>query len=161
MILPFVESAFFAYVGDIAAESRVESVELSQALEGLQAAEAALVAYRDDVALQAVLGMESFRDGLDVRQSAVHDATTTVEQAKQLASGLDLPPRERLMDMWPQLRPSERQRLLASAIDVVYVRRSGSGRRSVADRVKLVWRGENVHDLSGSGKSVPLRTETW
>ena len=30
VILPHVEAAFFAYVGDIAAESRVESVELSR-----------------------------------------------------------------------------------------------------------------------------------
>jgi site-specific DNA recombinase len=161
VVLPFVEAAFFSYVGDISAESRVESVELVQALDDLTAAEAALVEYRDDVAIQSVLGMDSFKDGLQIRQRAVHDAAAIVEQAKQAASGLVLPPRERLTDMWPQLNPSERQRLLASAIDVIYVRRRGSGRRDIRDRVKIVWRGENSHELSGPGRSVPLRSETW
>jgi hypothetical protein len=69
---------------------------------------------------------------------------------------------ESLSGAWPDLSLAERQRLLASAIDVVYVRRTKGGRKgNIADRVKLVWRGENPHELSGPGRSVPVRTFDW
>jgi DNA invertase Pin-like site-specific DNA recombinase len=158
LVLPHVERAFFDHIGDIAAESRVESVELTQALEMQSAAEAALIAYRDDLSLQQLLGMESFKDGLQARQQAFLDASEDVGRAKQLASGVSLPPVEHLTNVWPGLSPAERQRLLASGIDVIYVRR---GRGRVADRVKIVWRGENGHELSGPGRSVPIRTSDW
>ncbi|HME02209.1 MAG TPA: hypothetical protein VKG38_04165, partial [Solirubrobacteraceae bacterium] len=158
VILPYVEERFFDYVGDIAAESRVESVELTQALIEQSAAEAALIEYRDDLGLQELLGMDSFKDGLKTRQTALQRAVTATERAKQVASGVDLPSVERLTNVWPDLDPAERQRLLASAIDVVYVRR---GRGKVADRVKIVWRGENDHELSGPGRSAPIRTFDW
>lgn len=161
VILPYVEQAFFAYVGDVAAESRIDSVELTQALADSASAEAALVEYRDDVSLQMVLGMESFAKGLRVRQEAVQRSVEALEHAKQTASGVDLPTIERLTAIWPELDAAERQRLLASAIDVVYVRRSGSGPRKIADRVRIVWRGENGHELSGAGRSVPLRSFDW
>lgn len=161
LVLPFVEAAFFDYVGEISAESRVESAELTQALSNLSSAQAALVEYRDDVTLQTVIGMGSFKDGLQVRQQAVNNATDALERAKRVAGGVDLPSRERLADMWPDLRPAERRRLLASAIDVVYVRRSGSGRRNIGERVKIVWHGENIHALSGPGRSAPIRSEDW
>ncbi len=161
LILPFVEATFFDYVGEISAESRIESPELIEALNDLNSAQAALAEYRDDVALQTLIGIHSFKDGLQVRQQAVNEATYVLEQAKRVVGGVDLPSSEQLADMWPDLRPAERQRLLASAIDVVYVRRSGSGRRNIGDRIKIVWRGENVHALSGPGRSVPIRAEDW
>jgi DNA invertase Pin-like site-specific DNA recombinase len=158
-VLPHVERAFFEHVGDVAAESRVETVELTQALDEQSAAQATLTEYRDDLELQKALGLDSFKDGLKARQEALQEATGAVERAKQLATGVALPPVEHLVDVWPDLSPAERQRLLASAIDVLYVRRGRS--RDVADRVKIVWRGENGHDLSGLGRSVPLRTFDW
>jgi DNA invertase Pin-like site-specific DNA recombinase len=161
VILPYVEQAFFDHIGDVAAESRVESVELMQALDEQSAAEAALTEYRDDLSLQELLGMASFKDGLKARQTALQGAIESAERAKQLASGVDLPPVEHLTNVWPDLTPAERQRLLASAIDVIYVRRAGSGRRQIADRVKIVWRGENGHELSGPGRSVPIRAFDW
>lgn len=57
--MPYVEEAFFAYVGDISAESRVDSIGLTQAIDDFDNAEAALAEYRDDLSLQEVLGMES------------------------------------------------------------------------------------------------------
>jgi site-specific DNA recombinase len=158
VILPYVEAAFFEYVGAIASESRVESVELTQALDEQSAAERALIDYRDDLSLQELLGIDSFKDGLRARQTALQRAIETVERAKRLAGGSDLPPVEHLTNVWSDLSPGERQRLLASAIDVVYVKR---GRAKVADRVHIVWRGENGHDLSGPGRSVPLRSFDW
>ncbi len=161
VILPYVEEQFFAAVGDVSAESRVETAELSEALTDEAAARDALNSYRDDLALQNMLGMDSFKDGLRARQEAFAVASDAVERAKRMADGTNLPPIEHLTAAWPELDPGERQRLLASAIDVVYVRRAGSGRRNVADRVKIVWRGENRHALSGPGHSVPIRTFDW
>jgi site-specific DNA recombinase len=158
VILPYVERVFFDRVGDVSAESRIESVELTQALENQSAAEAALVEYRDDLSLQTLLGLDSFKDGLEARQRALVDASGDVERAKQLASGVDLPSIEHLARVWPDLSAAERQRLLASALDVVYVRR---GRGNVEDRVRVIWRGENGHELSGPGRSVPIRAFDW
>jgi site-specific DNA recombinase len=158
VVLPYVERAFFDHVGDVSAESRIESVELTQALENQSTAEGALIAYRDDLSLQTLLGMESFKDGLEARQRAFLDASRDVDQAKQLARGVDLPSVEHLTNVWPELNPAERQRLLASAVDVVYIRR---GRGKIEDRARIVWRGENGHKLSGPGRSVPIRTFDW
>jgi site-specific DNA recombinase len=62
-ILPYVEDQFFTHIGDIAAEPKVESAELTQALENEASTRAALISYRDDVSLQALLGMESILQG--------------------------------------------------------------------------------------------------
>ncbi len=158
VILSYVEQAFFDHIGDVAAESRVESVELTQALDEQSAAEAALVAYRDDLSVQELLGMDSFKEGLKPRQTALQEATEAAERAKQLASGTEFPSVETLTNVWPDLSAAERQRLLASGIDVIYVKR---GRGKVEDRVLIVWHGENGHELSGPGRSVPIRTFDW
>ncbi len=158
IILPYVERSFFEYIGDVSAESRVDSVELTQALDEQQAAESALIAYRDDLETQKLLGMDSFNDGLRARQNALQDATEAAERAKQLATGTDLPSVEHLTHVWDDLSLAERQRLLASGIDVIYVKR---GRGKVEDRVRIVWHGENGHELSGPGRSVPLRAFNW
>ena len=110
MILPYVEQAFFDRIGDVAAESRADSVELTEALERETAARSALVDYRDNVSLQEALGMDSFTEGLIARQRAVEGATGAVERAKQTATGIDLPSVEHLAEVWPDLNPSERQR---------------------------------------------------
>jgi site-specific DNA recombinase len=158
IILPYVEQTFFDHIGDVSAESRIDSVELTQALENESAAQTTLVTYRDDLSMQTLLGMDSFKDGLATRQRALADASADVERAKQLASGVDLPSVAHLTKVWPNLAPAERQRLFASAIDVVYVRR---GRGSIEDRAKIVWHGENGHELSGPGRSVPIRGFDW
>jgi hypothetical protein len=157
-ILPYIETELFTHVGDVAAESQVESVELTQALEDEASAREVLTSYRDDVSLQDILGMQSFKEGLRIRQRALQSATEALAQARQTTSGIDLPPIETLTNVWPDLRPAERQRLFASAIDVIYVRR---GAKRIEDRVKILWRGENVEPLSGPGRSVPLRTMSW
>jgi DNA invertase Pin-like site-specific DNA recombinase len=161
IIMPFIEDKFFAYVGDIEIESRSDSVELTQALTDYRGAEAKLIEFRDDVELPGILGMESFKEGLRARQEGLQCASGALEQAKRDAAGVELPPVANLHEDWPNLNAAERQRLLASAIDVIYVRRSGSGRRDVRKRVRIVWRGENPHDLSGPGRSVPIRSFDW
>jgi site-specific DNA recombinase len=162
VILPYVETAFFAYVGDISAESRPESVELTQALAGQAAAEGALTEFRDDVELQTEFGLEFYKAGLRTRQRAAQRASEALADGRRTANAVELPSVEHLGAMWPTLTASERQRLLAAAIDVIYVRRSGSGsHRGVVSRVKIVWHGDNTFVLSGPGRSTPLRTFDW
>jgi site-specific DNA recombinase len=161
VILPHVEQAFFDYIEGVSAEPRIESVELTESLTNLATAESSLALYRDDLGLQEILGMESFKEGLTIRQKALQNALADVDRAKQIASGVDLPAVANLTEVWSDLSPSERQRLLASAIDVIYVRRSESNRRKVADRVKILWRGQNDRALSGPGRSVPIRGFDW
>jgi site-specific DNA recombinase len=161
VILPHVEAAFFEHVEGVAAEPQIDSIELTQALDEQRDAHAAEAEYRDDLGLQRLLGMESFKQGLRVRQEARARADETVERARQSATGTVLPPVEELAQTWSKLAPGERQRLLASAIDVIYVRRSGSGHRKIGNRVRILWRGQSGHELSGPGRSVPIRTFDW
>ena len=161
VILPYVEEEFFKRVAGVAAEPRVDSLELTRALDEQRAARAAEAEYRDDPDLQRLLGMASWKKGLVVRQEARARAEESVERARQAAGATAIPPVKELVRAWPQLSPAERQRLLASAIDVIYVRRSGSGRRKIADRVRILWHGQNVDELSSPGRSVPIRTFGW
>lgn len=161
MILPYVEDEFFKRVAGLAAEPRTDSANLTRALDEQRDARAAEDEYRDDPELQRLLGMDSWKKGLVVRQEARARADSLVERAKHAASGRGMPPVEELTQAWPRLSPAEHQRLLASAIDVIYVRRSGSGCRKIADRVRILWHGQNMDELSGPGRSVPLRSFGW
>jgi hypothetical protein len=75
----------------------VESVELTQALEDEASAREVLTSYRDDVSLQDILGMQSFKEGLRIRQRTLQSATEALAQAGQTTSGIDLPPIETLI----------------------------------------------------------------
>lgn len=161
MVLPYVEAIFFKRVAGVTAEPRADSLDLTRALDEQRDARAAEEEYRDDPDLQRLLGMDSWKKGLLVRQEARAHADELVERTKQAASGTAIPPVEELTQAWPHLSPAERQRLLATAIDVIYVRRSGSGRRKIAERVRILWHGQNMDELSGPGHSVPIRTFGW
>jgi site-specific DNA recombinase len=122
------------------------------ALAQLEAAEAELAAYRD-AQLISVIGADTYRAGLQERVRVVEDAARAVAVARR-AHPAQMPPAD-LLDLWPQLHMQERRRILAAAIDTVYVKRSHLGRRGtpVADRARILWAGEGPDVLPGRGTS--------
>jgi site-specific DNA recombinase len=157
-VMPYVESEFFEYVGRIAVEQASDTPELSAALATEADAKCELEAF---VTAASALDADLFALGLEGRQKAAQRATEAVIQAKQSTSGVELPDEATLREVWTDLNAAERQRLLASAIDVIYIRRTGSGPKRIEDRAIIVWRGENAFPLSGPGVSVPLREFAW
>jgi site-specific DNA recombinase len=153
-VMPYVVAEFFDYVGRISAEQATDTPELSAALAAETNARRELEAY---VSAASALQADLFALGLGSRQTALQRSSEAVARAKQSASGVELPDEATLREVWPDLRAAERQRLLASAIDLIYVRRTGSGPKRIEDRVQIVWKGDNRFRLSSPGISVPIR----
>lgn len=113
------------------------------ARDALVRAIAARDEWRDDVDLQAAVGMGQYVEGLRVRQQAV-------EVAEQDAAAAEVPAQLRafhggLRTEWPRLSGEQRARVLESLLLCVMVRgkRHESG-GSIDGRLQLVWRGEPV-----------------
>jgi DNA invertase Pin-like site-specific DNA recombinase len=120
------------------------SKEVEEAEAALLAAETELDATLD-TRLAEALGSDSARylELVGSRQEAVDAARGVLADAtgKQIAL-----PKADIWEIWPDLDLHERRRLLASALDCVFVRRG----RDAASRTHLCWRGE-APELPRSG----------
>jgi hypothetical protein len=121
---------------------------LGDAVAALELAEAELAAYRS-TNLVMVLGEQAFTAGIVERVDAVNAASAKVGELRRLhpVSPLDAS----LVDEWGDLSAPERRSLLSAAIHAVLVSpASGRGsRRPVGERVRIVWRGDDLPDLPG------------
>jgi site-specific DNA recombinase len=151
---PFIIDQFFARVDALAVAPIKEAPEIDAADAALAAAESVLVEYRDNPDIQAVLGLDGYIAGLNVRQDAVASAAADVREAHRKASGVDLPAAAELRESWPTLTVGEQRRLLGEVIDVAFVKR-GRG-ADPADRVHICWRGEAPAGLPSKGRTAPL-----
>jgi site-specific DNA recombinase len=150
-----VEHAFLAWLAEegIAVGATAASDGVAAALARIEAAGAELVAYRD-AGLVTVIGREAFVAGLTQRQQVLDEARHELEQSRRANVALPLEP-ETLLEAWPSLSDTEKQPILAAAIDAIAVRRAdlpGKG-SSVPGRMRIFWRGEAPVDLPGRGSS--------
>jgi hypothetical protein len=135
---PYTEAQFLEHTRTLEPATESPPDDATTALEGLERAEAELVAYRD-ANLVSIIGKDAYRDGLAERQRHVDEARTGYAEARSLANAAietaDIP------GTWPDLSTAERAALLRTIIDSAYVKRAnrpGKGSR-VADRVRIVW----------------------
>lgn len=145
LIEHLVLGRFFDRVG----EYRLWSVEGTQEIEDAEALLTAAEAELDaalDIRLADALGGESARylELVADRQQAVGVAQAAL--AKAQSSRLELPDAN-LSEVWPDLSLHERRRLLASALDCVFVRRGSD----VVARTHFCWHGE-APELPTSGR---------
>ena len=160
VVEPYVERLFFDAVGALEAEPSVSSEAVEEAARVLEQAEADLVAFRDDQRIEGALGRDGYVDGLQVRARAVDDARAALAEAAGAHEGEPLPDRATLESTWPELDVRERQHLLRSALDAVFVR-PGRG-VAIEDRALVLLRGEAPADLPGRGvKPAPIRPFLW
>jgi len=160
VIEPYVECVFFEAVGQLEAQPTVSSAEVEHAMQDLAAAEAALVAYRDDTRVQTLLGQDAFVEGLEKRAAAVADARATLAEASAAVNSGALLDRATLDAMWPDLDVSERQHLLRSAIDAVFLR-PGRG-LAIDERTLVLLCGEAPDDLPRRGsRTDAIRPFPW
>jgi DNA invertase Pin-like site-specific DNA recombinase len=159
VIEPHVEREFFEAVGLLEAEPVISTEAVEEAVRALEAAEADLVTFRDNERIIGALGPDRYVEGLEVRARAADDARARLaEIAGDQAS--DLPPRATLEGMWADLDVRERQHLLRSVLDAVFVR-PGRG-IPIERRSLLLTLGQAPDDLPGRGrKPGPIRALAW
>ena len=104
--------------------------------------------WRDDRRAQQ-LGVDDFMAGLEVRKGDLDAADDRLARARRDADAVELPvPAVELRGLWSDLEVAERRELLAAAFECAFVA-AGSG--PVAERVRVLWRGQRV-DLPGRGR---------
>jgi DNA invertase Pin-like site-specific DNA recombinase len=151
----FIVDAFFARIDDLQVKlnegATLDVVADRQAVR--DDARLALEAYAGDARVQAALGMDAYVAGLEARRAVLDEAQRELDAANDsieaLPGALDAMSVRR---SWRVLTVDEKRQLLASVIDCVFVRRR-AGRESLADRTRVLWRGETVGlALPGQGK---------
>lgn len=160
VIEPHVERLFFDAVGTLEAQPTVSSTEVEAAMVVLDDAEAALTAFRDDDRIIGLLGRDGFVEGLEHRVQAVVSARAELAEASASVHSGPLPDRATLEGLWPDLSVSQRQHLLGSVLDVVFLR---PGRvLPIQQRSLVMLRGEAPDDLPGRGRRTgKLRRFAW
>ena len=99
--------------------------------------------WRDNLEVQAAVGMQQYVQGLRVRQTAV-------EEAEQAAAAVEVPVGLRrlhvgLRKRWDSMTVPQQADVLEGLLVCVMVRRgSAESRGAVKDRLRVVWRGEDV-----------------
>lgn len=153
---PVVEERFLAWLaaGDHAARASVATDDLDAAVAELELAEAEVLAYLDSEAV-SILGRDAFEHGLAARQGRVEEARERVRETRRRVPTLGVLTPGELLAAWPSLEREEQREVFRAALDAVVVLRHVSG-RPVADRVRLVLRGEAPTDLPRRGRRVPL-----
>jgi DNA invertase Pin-like site-specific DNA recombinase len=122
------------------------AAELAQ--DKLNAADAALVRYRDSDTVSRVLGEERFTAGLAVRVERVRGARLQVAGLREKAAIHALPPVAELEAGWTDLAISARREVIRSVLDAVFVT---PGRELVGSRVFLCPVGTGPRMLPTNG----------
>ena len=130
---PYVEACFFALL-----DEQPIPAELDALHDDAADARAALIAYRDDPAIQAALGPEHFAAGLATRVQQERRALGAIAAARDRLQVLEPGGRELWEDRWPQLTIVERRRNIGRLIEDIVVAR---GAAAVETRASVVPRG--------------------
>jgi DNA invertase Pin-like site-specific DNA recombinase len=129
---------------------------LEELADRVARAEDELDAFMLDLDARARYG-DRFDRYLDARLRAVEDAEAAYERAAADTDVTGLAPLT-----WESLTVDERHRVIAGAVDAVFVRRPPRHGAAVDERAAVVWRGHGDPDLPGKGRKViPLRPYDW
>jgi hypothetical protein len=165
VIEPFVIARFLAHVGDLAADpsrTGVTAAEVEDAEAVLRDAERELVAFRDSPAILTALGEAEFIAGHEARTRAVDDAQLALAALRNAHAQSGLPPVAELRAMWPEMTTVEKQIMLRSEIDAVFLRAVGRVNVPVAERSLIFWQGQAPDDLPSRGRrNLPLEPLRW
>lgn len=149
----YVVGEFFRAVADMRATPAADDGALADLEAAAATAHEALTAFRDDPRIVATLGVDSFAEGLAVRQQALDGALDALGDARRDLDARQLPVAD-LRSLWPSLDTGERRRLLAGAIEGVFVKRGRGRYGDVADHVLISWHGEGI-EVPRRGKREP------
>ncbi len=151
----WVVERFFERIEDVQVAA-VSDDRVGDLQDARDRARDALNAYASDARIQATIGMDAYVTALQTRQEALETAQTALDAEQDsidaLSTTADV---AALREDWPNLTVLEQRRLLALAIDCVFVRRrNGTGNGTgipLAERAHICWRGE-APELPGKGR---------
>ena len=135
-----------------AARVRHATPRLDEAATAAEAARSAFEQWRDDMRIQARLGMDAYLDRVAARQRVLTDAMAALAREQTMAHVMHLPGAlTDLKERWPELTKVEQRQLLQAALLCVMVARDDPSRRAAFPaRVRVIWRGAPV-DLPHKG----------
>jgi site-specific DNA recombinase len=143
----FVERRFLDHLDAFEVRGGGDDGALSEARAAVEEARQELEAFQRDTRAAGPPGL--FAAGLAQRVAALERAEDDLGLALGSAPALSLPP---VGDTWNDLTLEERRHILTAALDAVFVRRSG--RVSVEQRARVLFRGEGASDLPVRGAQV-------
>jgi hypothetical protein len=156
VVEPHVVKAFLAGLGGMRAEASARTEELVEAERAHDRAQREVDAWRDNESL-ADLG-EDYVKGLKARVARRDRALDDLDQARTQAGVANLPEATDLEAAWDDLGIADQRHLLASGLDGVFIR---CGRMPIAERTRILWKGEGPSDLPGPGRKLGLRSYVW
>lgn len=156
IVLPWVTEQFFKKLRkDQVLVPERTNPELDVAEAEYQDAVANYTADSEDLELEEVLGRDGMIARLRKRREVMEQKEIVRNEARRSAQGIDLPDVDDLRKVWDTFTTQEQRRLMASAIEAVFVKR---GRGKVEDRCKILWKTDKMPGpFSGPGYSVPIR----
>jgi DNA invertase Pin-like site-specific DNA recombinase len=151
-IEPYVEDAFRSEMAGTSFTSAQTDTKIAQAQEQLAALEAELARFAADTTVREALGEAAYHAAIRSRAQGVTNARDTLRSLASNTVTLEG------IETWDSLSVDERRRILAGAIDAVFIRR-GSG---VDDRSLIVWAGDLEGNLPTEGRrNGPLTPYVW
>jgi site-specific DNA recombinase len=159
LIEPHVVERFLAHYGDVGARGAEATEELQAAATAAETAELELEAFVSDTRLREALGHDRYVSAVEVRARQAEEARAALDAARGRAGAVQV---MHLSKSWDTLTTEQRRRLLAAGIDAVFLRRTGNPRAPIADRTRILWRGEANDDLPGRNiRTLELRPYKW
>ena len=153
VIEPFVISQLL----NRASEHSVDAVEHADELAEMEIALASAIedleSYRDQRIID-VLSVELYAAGLEERSNRVNSILENMASMRGIGGAESA----ELLTMWPELTIEERQVVLRSAFDAVFVRR---GKQPVGNRVFFIEPGSLPDTVPQRGKRRPLTSFEW
>jgi site-specific DNA recombinase len=155
VVEPFVVDAFLARHGKVGEQQVVDDTEVRAARLELDKA----VAQRDAFLTLDIADAKAAQRELNRRQELVEVGESHLASLK-LDEALDM---SMLVDTWPDLTDDEKRELLRAGIGAIFLRRAPSrGQWPIADRVKILWAGDEPDGLPGPGRrNLPLVAFDW
>lgn len=152
-LLPLVEQAFFARIGQMHATAAGDTAEIARLQAECARASEALVTFRDDPAVIGALGPAAFAEGLRVRRAALDRAE--VDLAREIARRpTGLPDAASLRMTWAEIDQDRRRKMLAAVFDAVVVQKPlvhRSHTEPLVARVRLIPAG-SAGDIPRPGR---------
>lgn len=134
----------------LVARGRAVTPELDAERQAVAELRVAFEAWRDDQRIQQRLGMDVYLDGLSARQDALNEALADLARREAQIQAPALPEIDvdEIRASWHDMPREARARLLASAVNCVFVR--GSRSMPLPERLEIVYHGTPV-DLPSRG----------
>lgn len=159
VIEPWVERAFLDEIDQLAAGPVGE--DLTPYELAVKSAEIELVRFRDNERVASAIGDDLFVDGITARARALDEARDALQAARAKQAPTTHGDLTLIHDLWPELEVVEKQRIMRSVIDTVFVRSVGQANVPIADRALILWAGEAPEGLPARGRRVGVRPFVW